>query len=96
MSNHEKLIGDVTKESSQIVANSLKTIFSRLGKDSVKNTLALEGIAIHGDEKDILDRLASKWNSFDDGKKQRLAQMIAGRFQAARLMILLDELTRGK
>lgn len=94
-------IGEVTRESGNIIGNSLKTIFSRITTmDSSIEVLESIGVAVHeirdGVESvrpvaDILEDLAAKWGSLSEEQQQNIALQIAGRFQLSRFLVLMQQ-----
>lgn len=94
-------IGEVTRESGNIIGNSLKTIFSRITTmDSSIEVLESIGVAVHeirdGVESvrpvaDILEDLAAKWGSLSEEQQQNIGLQIAGRFQLSRFLVLMQQ-----
>lgn len=97
-------IGEVTRESGNIIGNSLKTIFSRITTiDSSIEALNSIGVAVHeirdGVESvrpvsDILTDLASKWKGLSAEQQQNIGLQIAGRFQLSRFLVLMQQFDR--
>jgi TP901 family phage tail tape measure protein len=84
-------IGSTTRESGTIIGNGLKTVFSRITtmKPAIES-LASVGVSINdmaGNVKpvsDILESLASRWNSLSKAQQENLGVQIAGRYQLTR------------
>ena len=83
-------IGETTRESGNIIGNSLKTIFSRVTTmgGSIE-ALQSVGVAVHDMEGGlkpvarILDDLASRWSSLNAEQQQSIGLQIAGRLNRA-------------
>lgn len=86
-----------TKESGNVVGNSLKTIFARIqtNGEAVK-TLESVGIAVKdaGGEAvpvaNIIDTLAKKWGTLSKAQQQNLGISVAGMFQNTRFLSLME------
>lgn len=85
-------IGSATRESGNIVGNSLKTIFARITtNDSAISALNEVGISINniqGEVKpvsEILNELAGRWSSLTDAQRQNVSVGVAGVYQLSRL-----------
>jgi TP901 family phage tail tape measure protein len=83
---HITAIGVATRESGNIVGNSLKTIYSRLTTmDSSIDALASIGISVKDSSDEmksaslIIDELAKKWNTLSTEQQQNIAVSLAGR-----------------
>lgn len=103
-----------TRESADVVGNSLKTLFARIqgltlgetlddGTDLNKYSQALEkvGISIYDangglkDMDNILDEMASKWDTLNDTQQVALAQTVAGVRQYNQLIALMENWNNG-
>jgi TP901 family phage tail tape measure protein len=94
-------IGQVSRESGNIIGNSLKTIFSRITTmDSSIKALEQVGVAVReirdGVEtvrpvSNILSDLASKWKELSAEQQQNIGLQIAGRYQLSRFLILMQQ-----
>lgn len=91
-------IGQVTRESGNVIGNSLKSITSRI--TSVDGAIeAMEAIGVSTREAsgemrsvdDILADLASKWDGLSTAQQQNLGLQIAGRYQLSRFLILMEQ-----
>lgn len=79
-------IGEITRESGNVIGNSLKSIFSRITSiPGAIDGMSEIGISIHDmngglrDVDDILDDLGGKWNSLSREQQQNLGLQIAGK-----------------
>lgn len=81
---YANIIESVTKESSDIVAKALKTILTGVVKHPASVTKSDY----------LLSELASEWNSFSSEKKLSIATSVSGRYQTARFIVLIDELSK--
>lgn len=98
---HTTAIGEVTRESGNVIGNSLKTIYSRLTTlDASVQALESVGVSVReirdGVEtvrsvSDILADLASRWSSLTSEQQQYIALQIAGRFQLSRFLVLMQQ-----
>lgn len=102
MVGHITAIGVATRESGNVVGNSLKTIYSRLTTmQPAIDALASIGISIkdtNGNMKSatvILDEMAKKWNTLTSETQQNVAVAVAGRYQLSRLLALLNNYQMG-
>lgn len=90
-------IAEVTRESGNVVGNSLKTLYSRL-ETSSKSIKLLNQIGItvkksNGEMKsatEVLTELYHKWNHLSSARKQALGVAIAGRRQLSRFFALMN------
>ncbi|MEC1270927.1 phage tail tape measure protein [Bacillus vallismortis] len=90
-------IASTTRESGNIVGNSLKTIFARIGnnRSSIK---ALEEIGISvktagGEAKsssELIEELAEKWDTLSDAQKQNTSIGVAGIYQLSRFNAMMN------
>ncbi|APD21167.1 phage tail tape measure protein [Bacillus subtilis] len=90
-------IASTTRESGNIVGNSLKTIFARIGNnDSSIKALEQIGISVKtasGEAKsatDLINELADKWNTLSDAQKQNTSIGVAGIYQLSRFNALMN------
>ncbi|KXZ22298.1 phage tail tape measure protein [Bacillus nakamurai] len=90
-------IASTTRESGNIVGNSLKTIFARIGNnDSSIKALEQIGISVKtasGEAKsasDLINELAEKWNTLSDAQKQNTSIGVAGIYQLSRFNALMN------
>lgn len=89
-------IGVATRESGNIIGNSLKTIFSRMttNGDAIK-ALREIGISVtesSGEMKSasaIISEIAGKWNDLSDAERQNTAVKVAGTNQLSRFNALM-------
>ncbi|UUV25845.1 phage tail tape measure protein [Lysinibacillus sp. FN11] len=89
-------IGAATRESGNIVGNSLKTIFSRITTNSSAiGALNDIGISIEDMEgkvkpvSSIIQEIAGKWNQLSDAERQNTAVKVAGTYQLSRFNALM-------
>ncbi|WP_431785778.1 phage tail tape measure protein [Paenibacillus lactis] len=94
---HTTAIQMSTRETGNIVGNSLKTIYSRLTTMyNSEDLLAAAGVQMrdmNGDVRtatELLEELASKWNSLSSEQQQNTAVGLAGRFQLTRFLALMQ------
>lgn len=91
-------IQDTTKEPSEVVEKSLKSILSGLEKLQEKidshNTSSSTAKATTTKSEYLLETLASEWNSLSAQKKLSIATSVSGRYQTARFIALIDELSK--
>ncbi|MCY8907859.1 phage tail tape measure protein, partial [Bacillus atrophaeus] len=93
-------IASTTRESGNIVGNSLKTIFARIGNNN-SSIKALEQIGISvktasGEAKtssDLIEELAGKWDTLSDAQKQNTSIGVAGIYQLSRFNALMNNYT---
>ncbi|WP_342534787.1 phage tail tip lysozyme [Lysinibacillus sp. FSL K6-0057] len=90
------MIGAATRESGNIVGNSLKTIFSRITTNSSAiGALNDIGISIEDMEgkvkpvSSIIQEIAGKWNQLSDAERQNTAVKVAGTYQLSRFNALM-------
>lgn len=91
-------IGITTRESGQIVGNSLKTLFTRLTTmdESIAalNSVGVEVKDMNGEVRsgtDILGDLAGRWQELSAEQQQNIGVTVAGRFQVSRFMTLMEQ-----
>lgn len=84
-------IGSVTRESGNIVGNSLRTIYARITTNSnAISALEAVGVSINnlqGEVRpvtEILDELAEKWHTLSDAERQNTSVAVAGIYQLSR------------
>ncbi|MGD7963857.1 phage tail tape measure protein, partial [Bacillus velezensis] len=90
-------IASTTRESGNIVGNSLKTIFARIGNnDSSIKALEQIGISVKtagGEAKsasDLIGEVAEKWDTLSDAQKQNTSIGVAGIYQLSRFNALMN------
>lgn len=95
---HATAIGEVTRESGNIIGNSLKTIYSRITTmDDSETILNSVGISIRDMQNNllpveqILGTLASRWNTYSKETQQALGVQLAGRYQLSRFLVLMQQ-----
>lgn len=96
MLGYTTAIGVATRESGNIVGNSLKTIFSRITTNSMA-TGALNDIGISitdsageiRDVSDIIGELAARWDTLSRAEQQNTAVRVAGTNQLSRFNALM-------
>ncbi|MCY8301588.1 phage tail tape measure protein [Bacillus spizizenii] len=90
-------IASTTRESGNIVGNSLKTIFARIGNNQ-SSIKALEQIGISvktagGEAKsssELIEELAGKWDTLSDAQKQNTSIGVAGIYQLSRFNAMMN------
>src|SRR5690606_5363062 len=97
---HITAISAVTQESGKIIGNSLKTIYSRITTlDDAEEILNSVGVSIREigengeqvrDVQDILADLGEVWYDLTDHQRQQIAVTVAGRYQLARFLALMN------
>ncbi|AJA41362.1 tail length tape measure protein [Geobacillus virus E3] len=98
MLGHATAIIEVTRESGNVVGNSLKTIYSRITTmdDSIA-MLESVGVAVRDMNgqlrpvEQILDSLAQRWSSLSSEQQQALGVQLAGRYQLSRFLVLMQQ-----
>lgn len=90
------MIGAATRESGNIVGNSLKTIFSRITTNSsaigALNDIGISINDIEGNVKPvskIIGEIAGKWDSLSDAERQNTSVKVAGVYQLSRFNALM-------
>lgn len=91
-------IGEATRESGNVIGNSLKTVFSRVTTVSgAMDRLYEIGIDVFDPVtkdarpvQDILDDLYGKWDTLTESQKQNIGVHVAGRYQVSRFLALMD------
>jgi len=90
-------IGSATRESGNIIGNSLKTIFSRIGTLSkAQDALAEVGVSVRDssgemrDVSEIIDELGNKWQNLSKEQQQNTLINVAGTYQQNRLSALMN------
>lgn len=97
--NAEKYLqemGEITKESTVVLSNSLKSIFSRIELDSVREYLSTKNIEVAGDGFSVLGNIASKWRSLSESEQMDIGMKVSGRYNLSRFMILMYQLSADK
>ncbi|MCY9261589.1 phage tail tape measure protein [Bacillus spizizenii] len=90
-------IASTTRESGNIVGNSLKTIFARIGNNQ-SSIKALEQIGISvktaaGEAKsssELIEELSEKWDTLSDAQKQNTSIGVAGIYQLSRFNAMMN------
>ncbi|MEC3664064.1 phage tail tape measure protein [Bacillus subtilis] len=90
-------IASTTRESGNIVGNSLKTIFARIGNNQ-SSIKALEEIGISvktagGEAKsssELIGEVANKWDTLSDAQKQNTSIGVAGIYQLSRFNAMMN------
>ncbi|MFK3812389.1 phage tail tape measure protein [Bacillus halotolerans] len=90
-------IASTTRESGNIVGNSLKTIFARIGNNQ-SSIKALEQIGISvktagGEAKsasELIGEVANKWDTLSDAQKQNTSIGVAGIYQLSRFNAMMN------
>ncbi|MCY9273600.1 phage tail tape measure protein [Bacillus inaquosorum] len=90
-------IASTTRESGNVVGNSLKTIFARIGNNQ-SSIKALEEIGISvktagGEAKsssELIEELAGKWDTLSDAQKQNTSIGVAGIYQLSRFNAMMN------
>jgi TP901 family phage tail tape measure protein len=90
-------IGVATRESGEVIGNSLKTIYSRLTSSDSASALAAVGVNVkkaNGENETaskILTELGEKWHKLTATQQQHLGVVVAGRYQLSRFLALMNE-----
>lgn len=99
---HTTAIGVATRESGEIIGNSLKTIYSRVNTlPKAQRAIEKLGVALtlpNGDNRkvsDILDDVAKEWPKLNNAQKQHTAIAIAGTYQLNRFLALMNNYKMG-
>lgn len=93
--NLDKLVKQ-TKESSEIISNSLKTIYSRLESNSIVEKLEMDGLNLINEDGDylnsdqILKLLSQKWHSFSLEDKEKISTIVAGQYNISKFLNLMN------
>ncbi|MCY7768311.1 phage tail tape measure protein, partial [Bacillus inaquosorum] len=90
-------IASTTRESGNIVGNSLKTIFARIGNNQ-SSIKALDEIGISvktasGEAKsasELISEVAGKWDTLSDAQKQNTSIGVAGIYQLSRFNAMMN------
>src|SRR5690625_5886829 len=92
------LIQRVTGDSKRMIEGAIHTIKSRIvGYHKVEDELRDEGVVLQSNSpEDALLELSSVWHEFESNKKIRVAEIIAGKYQMARFLVLMEELNEIK
>ncbi|WP_216638209.1 phage tail tape measure protein, partial [Brevibacillus brevis] len=89
-------IGQATRESGNVIGNSLKTVFARLNMDNTQTALASIGVAVkdvNGELRsatDVYADVASQWDLMTRAQKSYVAESLAGKYHITRMIALLD------
>jgi Phage-related minor tail protein len=89
-------IAQATRESGNVIGNSLKTVFARLNMDKTQEALAEIGVAVkdvNGELRSatsIYADVASRWNSLTRAQKTYVAEALAGKYHITRMMALIE------
>jgi TP901 family phage tail tape measure protein len=89
-------IGQATRESGNVIGNSLKTVFARLNMDKTQEALGSIGVAVkdlNGDLRtatDIYADVATQWGSLTRAQKTYVAESLAGKYHITRMMALIE------
>lgn len=99
---HTTAIGVATRESGQIIGNSLKSIYSRVNTlDKARSAIEALGISMtlpNGDNRDVADimnDIAKKWPELNNAQKQNTAISVAGTYQLNRFLALMNNYQMG-
>lgn len=101
MIGHTTAIGVATRESGEVIGNSLKTIYSRLTSDDSLKALQAVNIEVRNldgttrSATEILADLASAWENLNNTTQQNLAVTIAGRYQLNKFQALMANFKTG-
>lgn len=93
---HITAIGVATRESGNIISNSLKSIYSRLMNRQSEKALEQIGISIRdasGEMKradEVLVELSQKWDGLSSAQQQHVGLTIAGTYQLSRFLALMN------
>lgn len=89
-------ISQATRESGNVIGNSLKTVFARLNMDKTQEALASIGVAV----KDVNGELRSatnvyadvalRWDTMNRAQRSYVAEALAGKYHITRMITLLD------
>lgn len=97
MLGHVTAIGSVTRESGSVIGNSLKSIYSRITTmDESASILDSVGVSVWDmggnirEVGDILNDLSGKWTSLTAEQQQNIGVTVAGRYQLARFLALMN------
>ncbi len=89
-------IGEVTRESGNVIGNMEKSVFSRLyTSDSIRvlDTVNIKTKDLNGENRkasDILSDLGTNWTKFSSTQQQNIGVTVAGRNQLTRFLALLN------
>lgn len=89
-------IAQATRESGNVIGNSLKTVFARLNMDKTQEALADIGVAVkdvNGELRSatsIYADVASRWNTLTRAQKTYVAEALAGKYHITRMMTLIE------
>jgi TP901 family phage tail tape measure protein len=89
-------IAQATRESGNVIGNSLKTVFARLNMEKTQEALAGIGVAVkdvNGELRSatsIYADVASRWNTLTRAQKTYVAEALAGKYHITRMMALIE------
>ena len=91
-------IGEATRESGNVIGNSLKTVASRVTTmGGAMDSLSQIGVDVFDPitkdarpVQDILGDLHGKWGTLNDSQKQNISIQVAGRYQVSRFLALMN------
>lgn len=93
--NLDKLVKQ-TKESSELISNSLKSIYSRLESNTIVEKLDVFGLNLINEDGDylnsdqILKLLSEKWHSFSLEDKEKILIIVAGQYNISKFLNLMS------
>lgn len=93
--NLDKLVKQ-TKESSELISNSLKSIYSRLESNTIVEKLDVFGLNLINEDGDylnsdqILKLLSEKWHSFSLEDKEKISIIVAGQYNISKFLNLMS------
>jgi TP901 family phage tail tape measure protein len=98
-------IGEATRESGNIIGNSIKSFGSRittlgeaadaLNEVGISTTKMVDGVREVRRVDDILDELSGKWDGLTEAQQQNIGVNVAGRYQLSRFLTLMQNYERG-
>lgn len=98
MIGHATAIGQVTRESGNIIGTSLKSIYSRITTmDESVRLLESVGVAVRNMNgeirpvEDILKDLAIRFKDLNSEQQQAIGLQLAGRYQLSRFLVLMQQ-----
>lgn len=90
-----EMIKSVTKESDEVVNNTVKSILSRINSAPVaKAILNLYKVDVRDNAITTLENLSNSWKGFSDEEKKEISEGVAGRYQMSRMIILMGEMSK--
>lgn len=97
LTSYTTAIGSATRESGNIIGNSLKTIFSRIGTlNKAQDALAEVGVSVRDSSgemrevSEVIDELGNKWQNLSKEQQQNTLINVAGTYQQNRLSALMN------